>query len=81
MSDVCDQAAAHAQRALHVSIWHMQVRIANMMTASKLPEVRRCVDCDIIIPKARLAIIPGAIRCVKCQEIYESCHREDIFDE
>ncbi len=30
-----------------------------------------CVDCDTKIPEKRKQAIPNAIRCVKCQEIYD----------
>ena len=25
-----------------------------------------CIDCDVVIPKARLAIVKGCQRCVVC---------------
>lgn len=34
----------------------------------------RCVECDAQIPPARLAIIPGALRCAPCQEVH-AAHR------
>lgn len=33
-----------------------------------------CVDCDAVIPKLRLEAEPTALRCVRCQEIYEKTH-------
>ena len=30
----------------------------------------RCVECDDPIQPARLAIIPGALRCAPCQEFH-----------
>ena len=30
-----------------------------------------CVDCDRSIPRDRLERLPGAIRCIECQEIFE----------
>jgi len=33
-----------------------------------------CVDCDAVIPKERLEAEPTALRCVRCQEIYEKTH-------
>ena len=30
-----------------------------------------CDDCDLEIPKERLDVIPGAIRCVDCQKKFE----------
>ena len=33
-----------------------------------------CEDCGQRIPEARLAAEPTAIRCVRCQELYEKTH-------
>ena len=33
-----------------------------------------CVDCDAVIPTPRLEAEPTALRCVRCQEIYEKTH-------
>ncbi len=33
-----------------------------------------CIDCDAVIPKARLEAEPTALRCVRCQERYEHTH-------
>jgi len=30
-----------------------------------------CIDCDRLIPRARLQAIPGAQRCAPCQQDYE----------
>jgi len=30
-----------------------------------------CVDCDVKIPERRKQVLPKAIRCVRCQEIYD----------
>lgn len=35
------------------------------------PEGRDCFDCGQPIPKKRLALVPGARRCVKCAESFE----------
>ncbi len=34
----------------------------------------RCVDCQEPIPIQRLRVNPTAVRCVRCQEIYEQTH-------
>jgi RNA polymerase-binding transcription factor DksA len=31
-----------------------------------------CIDCEKPIPEERLEVVPGAIRCLVCQEIHES---------
>jgi len=33
-----------------------------------------CADCDAVIPKPRLEVEPTAMRCVRCQELYEKTH-------
>jgi DnaK suppressor protein len=33
-----------------------------------------CDDCDVVIPTARLEVEPTALRCVRCQELYEKTH-------
>jgi RNA polymerase-binding protein DksA len=33
-----------------------------------------CVDCDAVIPTPRLEAEPTALRCVRCQELYEKTH-------
>jgi RNA polymerase-binding transcription factor DksA len=33
-----------------------------------------CADCDVVIPTARLEAEPTALRCVRCQELYEKTH-------
>jgi phage/conjugal plasmid C-4 type zinc finger TraR family protein len=30
-----------------------------------------CDDCDATIPKKRLALVPGATRCIHCQILFE----------
>lgn len=33
-----------------------------------------CIDCGEAIPKERLLAEPTALRCVRCQELYEHTH-------
>jgi DnaK suppressor protein len=33
-----------------------------------------CEDCDAIIPTPRLEAEPTAVRCVRCQELFEKTH-------
>ncbi len=32
---------------------------------------RVCCECDALIPPARLAVLPHAVRCVQCQQMQE----------
>jgi DnaK suppressor protein len=32
---------------------------------------RRCIECEKIIPLARIAANPNAVRCIDCQTKYE----------
>ncbi|EOA1177771.1 TraR/DksA family transcriptional regulator [Salmonella enterica] len=34
--------------------------------------VRYCEDCGILIPAARLEVLPGAVCCVDCQALREA---------
>lgn len=34
-----------------------------------------CDDCDNEIPEARRKVYPSAIRCVRCQTIFERSHK------
>ncbi|HFW3087284.1 TPA: TraR/DksA C4-type zinc finger protein [Salmonella enterica subsp. enterica serovar Reading] len=34
--------------------------------------VRRCADCRVLIPAERLAVVPDALCCVKCQALREA---------
>lgn len=33
-----------------------------------------CADCDAVIPSQRLEVEPTALRCVRCQEMFEKTH-------
>lgn len=33
--------------------------------------VQYCIDCGEPIPAARLKAVPGALRCVECQRLFE----------
>lgn len=77
-----DDPAQRTQRCLEISIRHIQAKVLVMMASD--PETkkrRRCVDCGHMIPLKRLEVVPGAIRCVACQEDYENKNTGRIFDE
>lgn len=64
MTDIADDASNMEQENL---------RIALLKHAAKQSVLSRtfCLDCDIVIPKERLAVVRGCLRCVDCQELHE----------
>ncbi|EIN3255340.1 TraR/DksA family transcriptional regulator [Salmonella enterica subsp. enterica serovar Muenchen] len=40
--------------------------------SAPLSAVRYCEDCDILIPAARLEVLPDAVCCVDCQTLREA---------
>ena len=67
MGDICDKSEASIEafdrEALATVIRRMAASQGNNPSG-------RCVECDDPIPPARLAIIPGALRCAPCQETH-----------
>ena len=47
---------------------HQSKQAIHSDTASS---VKYCIDCDCEIPERRKQAMPKAIRCVRCQEIYD----------
>ena len=43
--------------------------------ASAAPGDGRCVDCGNEIGSERLAILPSAVRCIRCQASWEQSNR------
>jgi hypothetical protein len=41
---------------------------------AKASPVRMCVDCGLPIPRARLLVSPEVMRCIRCQNNFESVH-------
>ena len=53
------------------------VRDAVNRARSQLPKgqgLSHCQECDVEIPKARRAALPGARFCVTCQSQIDRCH-------
>lgn len=42
--------------------------------AGTSPQARNCIDCGFPIPAVRLDALPGAVRCVDCQQQRERRH-------
>lgn len=64
MADIADDAS---------NIEQERINIALQAHKSKQNLISRvfCIDCEIVIPAARLAIVRGCQRCVDCQSIAE----------
>lgn len=64
MADIADDAS---------NIEQERINIALQAHKSKQNVISRtfCLDCDIVIPKERLAVVRGCLRCVDCQTVYE----------
>ena len=62
--DIIDQAQEIEQEAIRVALLNHQAK-QNVLSRTF------CIDCDIVIPKERLAVVKGCQRCVDCQEIAE----------
>ena len=62
--DIIDHAQIVEQEALRIAL-------LNHKAKQNLISRVFCIDCDIVIPKARLAVVSGCMRCVDCQEIVE----------
>ena len=62
--DIADVANEIEQDAIKVALMNHQAK-QNVLSR------HFCIDCDIVIPAARLAVVKGCLRCVDCQSIYE----------
>lgn len=62
--DIADVANEIEQDAIKVALMNHQSK-QNLLSR------HFCIDCDIVIPAARLAIVRGCQRCVDCQTVYE----------
>jgi len=63
--DDLDRAQILEQRQRDEALARMQSRLRTG------PAQEQCSDCGEDIPEARRAALPGVIRCVYCQQIFE----------
>jgi DnaK suppressor protein len=49
-------------------------RIATALRRAADGSYGLCMDCDAVIPIPRLEAEPTALRCVRCQELFEKTH-------
>jgi phage/conjugal plasmid C-4 type zinc finger TraR family protein len=69
MADEADRAGEYEERHRAAAI-----KAARGYAAVPTPitdEHRYCDDCGIMIPEARVRLVPWATRCVDCQELAE----------
>ena len=64
MTDIADIAS-------EIEAETIRVALANHQAKQQVLSRHFCIDCDIVIPAARLAVVKGCQRCVDCQSIYE----------
>ena len=70
MPDVADESAAKYDIYVNALLLINQKKVIEMHTwPTPNEEDRFCVDCGEKIPESRINVVPGARRCVRCQEI------------
>jgi phage/conjugal plasmid C-4 type zinc finger TraR family protein len=51
--------------------FHRYKRAREPVPEGNAEEKRRCIDCEEIIPRARIEAKPNAVRCIVCQSLFE----------
>lgn len=74
-----ERTADESDRASHIEFSHNREcldRIREMAKPESHPDFdgKHCVDCDDLIPKARLGL--GRVRCVSCQTNIERAAKQ-----
>jgi phage/conjugal plasmid C-4 type zinc finger TraR family protein len=55
---------------------HNRAAIAAARTTQvKNPSRTYCLDCECVIPDARRKAYPGCVRCVECEQEFETLRR------
>lgn len=49
----------------------MRINRARRILNGPVNETIECIDCEEIIPEARRKAVPGCIRCIGCQSLFE----------
>lgn len=70
-ADALDVAAWRSQTELDATLEEQRLRAAGLFAGASDPH-RCCEDCGEPIGAQRLAAVPGARRCVTCQQHAES---------
>ncbi|EAU53542.1 TraR/DksA C4-type zinc finger protein [Mariprofundus ferrooxydans] len=70
MADPCDMGSEREEISRQEALDRVRYR---PLEAPLLDEEYRriCRDCECLIPSARLAAVPHAVRCASCQEEHE----------
>lgn len=74
-ADELDVAAARSQQELDAALAWQRLRTDGLLHGPLDPD-RCCTDCDEPIGTRRLVAVPGATRCVICQQHAESHGRQ-----
>lgn len=70
--DSADRAILENESFVNSALYHQRQRREKAELCHESKEsVRYCIDCGKPIPAARLEAVPGALRCVKCQHLFE----------
>lgn len=70
-----DGDAAQAIEEFQRKAWIDAIRARATEDRWKKGAERDCIGCGDPIPDERLSVLPGAVRCARCQEIYERTMR------
>ncbi len=70
MTDDIDRAQAREQQ-LRADALRDQARRAGLAGKTMADSAMDCQDCGSPIPPARRWAMPGCVRCVQCQDIFE----------
>lgn len=65
LDDLLQQRLAKILVAKPLNWWRWHMDIIDQAQQNVLSRTF-CIDCDVVIPKARLAIVKGCQRCVVC---------------
>ena len=77
MTDIADQASEHESQWLARSLAAQQTKARQVQgVVVNRPNnmgvgARLCMDCEDVIPKARVKANPCSLRCVACQGVAE----------
>ncbi|KAF0232512.1 MAG: hypothetical protein FD177_2399 [Desulfovibrionaceae bacterium] len=69
--DAADEAQKHEAAFLDAAVRARRIAPTEEQLRDESGAVI-CVDCDELIPAARLKSVPDAVRCVECQAAWEA---------